>query len=206
VPLNLTKYELSKRDEKLKRVIKSANIVVADGISLNWFSRRLGYKGVYHVTGIEFAEAILAQSTNHNWKIYLFGAHADKIEKALDYINKNFSGSNIVGAHDGYFNPSDLDKIIDNINSLEPDILFLGLGMPQKEYFIYDNFNRIEATFWLPVGGAFDIWAQVKKRSPAILQKIGLEWMQRSFYNKNKAKNVFNYGFSFLKDFLFYRR
>jgi len=205
IPLHMTKYEMSKTDQKLKSAINSADIVIADGAPIPWFSRRLGYKSVHHVTGIEFAEAILEHSRENGWSLFFLGACPRNLDKALTNIKSQFNHPEVVGSHDGYFSVDELSEIIEDINSLKPDILFLGLGMPQKEYFIHDHFNKIDALFWLPVGGAFDIWAQVKNRSPVILQRMGLEWLQRSLYNKNKAKNVFTYGFSFFKDLLFYK-
>lgn len=206
IPLNLTKYEVSKKDQKLRNVIHSADIVIADGIPINWLSHRLGYGDVCRVNGIELAESILAQSKKKSWKIYLLGSHAENLEAAVNNLNKKFDNPIIIGAHDGYFGNEGLEEVLENINSLKPDFLFLGLGMPQKEYFIHDYFNDVEATYWLPVGGAFDIWAHTKKRSPSIIQKMGLEWLQRSFYNKEKAKNILKYGFSFTKDFLFFKQ
>ena len=205
IPLHITKYELSKADRKLKNVINSADIVIADGAPIPWFCRRLGYKSVYHVTGVEFAEAILKHSRENDWRIFLLGAHPRNLEKALTNIKSQFNDPQVVGSRNGYFSPDELSEVIEEINSLKPDILFLGLGMPQKEYFVHDHFDKVNATFWLPVGGAFDIWAKVKNRSPVIIQRMGLEWLQRSLYNKDKAKNVFTYGFSFFKDFLFYK-
>jgi N-acetylglucosaminyldiphosphoundecaprenol N-acetyl-beta-D-mannosaminyltransferase len=204
IPLNLTKYVVSKSDQKLKRVINSSDTVIADGIPILWLSRRLGYERVYRITGIEFAEAILGQSKSQNWKIFLLGASERNLERALEYLTGQFRPLSIVGHHHGYFNAQDIDQIVSCINSLEPDIIFLGLGMPQKEYFIDDYFHRINASFWLPVGGAFDIWAQTKKRSHPLIQKSGLEWLQRSFYNRKKAKNVLKYGLVFFKDYFFY--
>lgn len=202
IPIHITKYEMSKKDLKLKEVINNAGIVIADGIPINWLSRRMGYKNVCRVTGIEFGEAILSLSDEKKWRIYLLGARQENLEKAVKNIKKKFRDPFVIGAHDGYFSSEQLEKIIKEINSLKPDILFLGLGMPQKEYFIHDHFNKITATFWLPVGGGFDIWADTKKRSPLVIQKLGLEWVQRSFYNKKKAQSVFKYGLPFLKDLI----
>lgn len=205
IPLHITKYELAKTDPKLKEVINSADMVIADGAPVPWFCRRLGYKSVHHVTGIGFAEAILKHSRENDWRIFLLGAHPRNLGKALTNIKSQFNDPKVVGSRGGYFSPNECIEIIEEINAIKPDILFIGLGMPQKEYFIKDHFYKIDANFWLPVGGAFDIWAQTKKRSPVIIQRMGLEWLQRSLYNKNKAKNVFTYGFSFLKDLLFYK-
>ena len=206
IALHMTKYELAKTDPKLKDVIQSADIVLADGAPIRWFGRRLGHKAVHHVTGIELAEAILEHAKVYGWRLFLLGAHPQNLKKALKNIETRFGHPQIVGSHDGYFSEEEIPEVIRQINSVVPDILFLGLGMPQKEYFIHDHLDKIEARFLLPVGGAFDIWAGVKKRSPVVLQRAGLEWLQRSLYDRNKAKNVFTYGFSFFKDFLFYRQ
>ncbi len=206
MPIHITKYELSKKDTKLRGVINNADVVIADGMPINWLSRRMGYKNVCRVTGIEFAESILALADIKKWRIYFLGARQENLEKAVDNIKEKFNDPLIIGAHDGYFSSEELEKIIKEINSLKPDILFLGLGMPQKEYFIHDHYNEITATFWLPVGGAFDIWAGTKKRSPLIIQKLGLEWLQRSFYNKEKAQSVFKYGLPFLKKLIFNKK
>lgn len=203
IPIHVTKYEMSKLDYKLKGVINAADIVLADGVPIVWLSRWLRYKEVFKVTGIDFAEAILAQSKKQNWNIFLLGASPENLEKALHNISKKFENPQIVGAHHGYFNNGTIEKVINNINELKPDILLLGLSMPQKEYFIYDYFNKAEATFWLPVGGAFDIWAKAKKRAPSPIQKLGLEWLYRSIYDRSKVMNILKYSFAFSKDFLF---
>jgi N-acetylglucosaminyldiphosphoundecaprenol N-acetyl-beta-D-mannosaminyltransferase len=203
VPLNLSKYVASKDDAKLRRVIRTAGLVIADGAPVCWLGRRLGYGDVRRVTGIELAEALLAQSRRRGWRIFLLGAAPAHLERAIGYLAREFDRPGIVGAHHGYFAPGDIEHLTAEINELNPDILLLGLGMPQKEYFIDDHLEEIGAHFWLPVGGAFDIWAQTKKRSNALVQKLGLEWLQRSLYNRSKALSVFRYGFVFLKDFLF---
>jgi len=205
VPLNLTKYVVSKKDPKLKKVIRAAGFVIADGIPICWLSKRLGYKGVRRITGIELAEALLAHSMSRGWRIFLLGSSAADVDLAIRYVKEKFGQPLIVGFHHGYFTDGEVNLLLAKINTLKPDILLLGLGMPQKEYFIDDYFDHLKASFLLPVGGAFDIWAQTKKRSNALIQKLGLEWLQRSIYNSSKARNILRYSFDFFKDYLFYR-
>jgi len=202
LPLNLTKYVVSKDDLKLRKVINSADIVIADGAPIYWFGRRLGYRGVRRISGIEMAEAILAGSKSHDWRVFLLGARPENLERAVGYARTAFSDPIIAGFHHGYFHPDEVDRIIDSINASRADILFLAMGMPQKEYFIADYYDRIDAVFWLPVGGAIDIWSQAKKRSNPLLTRLGLEWLQRSLYDRKKAKAVLKYGIDFAIDFL----
>lgn len=206
IPLNLTKYVMSKRDIKLQEVIQSANLIVSDGISMVWLSRRAGYHDVFRVTGIDLAEKILSHSRSRGWKVYFLGASQENLDRAIKNLKERFNNSEIAGYHHGYFNKHEIKRIIQMINDSGADILFLGLGLPQKEYFIDDHFNEIHAPFCLAVGGAFDVWAGAKRRTPGLIQRMGLEWLFRSFYDKNKTFNVARYGLVFLKDLLFYKK
>lgn len=206
VPLNVTKYVLSKKDSKLREVISDSDLVIADGIPIMWLSRRAGYGDVHRVTGIDLAETILSRSKKHMWKLFFLGASPENLERAIKQVRERFNEPDIVGYEHGYFKPDDIDGIIDKINSSKADILLLGLGMPQKEYFIRDYFAKTTAKLYLPVGGAFDVWAGIKNRTPVIFQKIGMEWFYRSFYDISRARNIARFGLNFFGDIIFYKQ
>ncbi len=206
IPLNLTKYVVSKKDCKLREVIKSADLIISDGVPIVWLSRRAGYKDVIRVTGIDLAEQILSHSRERGWRIFFLGASPNNLESAIKNLRNRFNNPDVVGYHHGYFKKHEVEEIIEVINNSSPDILFLGLGMPQKEYLIHDYFIKINVKFCLPVGGAFDIWAEAKKRAPKVFQRVGCEWLYRSLYDKSKAQLIAKNGLTFLKDFLFYNR
>ncbi|MFH2062465.1 MAG: WecB/TagA/CpsF family glycosyltransferase, partial [Candidatus Beckwithbacteria bacterium] len=48
------------------------------------------------------------------------------------------------------------------------------------------------------VGGAFDFTSQSIKRSPKILQKIGLEWLWRLIIQPKRFKRIFKGVFGLL--------
>jgi N-acetylglucosaminyldiphosphoundecaprenol N-acetyl-beta-D-mannosaminyltransferase len=202
-PLNLTKYVVSKKNKKLQKVINSSDLVIGDGLPIVWLSKKLGYTDVFRVTGIDLAQKIISNSREKGWKLFFWGASTENLEKAIKNLKGKFKDLIIVGSQNGYFASDDIVKIIRKVNLYQPDVLFLGLGMPQKEYLIDDFFDQLDVKFCLPVGGAFDVWANVKKRTPPILQKFGLEWLYRSYYDREKFFNIVKYGFIFLKDYYF---
>ncbi|OGW36770.1 MAG: hypothetical protein A2Y97_13690 [Nitrospirae bacterium RBG_13_39_12] len=206
IPLNLTKYVVSKDDQKLKNVMNAADLLISDGISMVWLSKRAGYKDVHRVTGIDLAEKVLSHSKARGWRIFFLGATPENLTKAIGNVKFRFNNPEIAGYHHGYFKQDEIENIITLVNESNADILFIGLGMPQKEYFIGDYIGRINVKFCLAIGGAFDIWAGAKRRTPNLIQMLGLEWLFRSLYDKNKVLNITKYGFIFLKDLLNYKR
>lgn len=200
IPLNLTKYVMSKKDIKLQEVINSADLITPDGISIVWLSRRAGYQDVYRVPGIDLAERVLSESKIRGWRIFLLGTSSENLNKAVDNLKKRFNSPHIAGFHQGFFKEHEVEQIIELINKSNSDILFLGLGLPQKEYFIHDYFNKINVKFCLAVGGAFDVWAGAKQRTPKFIQIMGLEWLYRSFYDRSRFIYIAKYGLIYLKE------
>ena len=205
IPLNLTKYAISKKDLKLREVINSADLIISDGISIVWLSKRAGYQNVYRIAGIELAERILSWAEERGWNLFFLGASPENLKMATKNLNNRLNNLNIVGSHHGYFRQHEIKELIRLINNSNADILFLGLGLPQKEYFIHDYLDKISVKFCLPVGGAFDVWAEAKKRTPKTIQSMGMEWLYRSLYDKSRALYIIKYGLVFLNDFLLYK-
>lgn len=204
IPINLTKYVVSKNDKKLTKSINDADLVIADGVPIKWLSKRARIRNVHRVTGVDLSEKLLERAEAKNWSLYFLGASPENVEKAVSRVRERF-GVKQIHFRDGYFEEKDVPQIISQINEAKPDILFLGLGMPQKEYFLVDNKNKLDVPFSITVGGAIDIWADAKKRTPKLIQKVGMEWLVRSAYDLSKAKNIIKYLGKFMWDLVFYK-
>ncbi|MGB7325666.1 MAG: WecB/TagA/CpsF family glycosyltransferase [Rubripirellula sp.] len=205
IPINLTKYVVSKKDAKLTESINQASLVIADGVPIKWLGKRAGIDDVHRVTGVDLSEQLLAMAKEKGWRLYFLGASPENLARAMERVKARFNDPIFAGSRDGYFKDEDIPGIIDDINEAKPDIVFLGLGMPQKEYFLHDHHHKLDVPFCITVGGAIDIWADAKKRTPKLIQAIGLEWFVRSMYDISKAKNILKYGGLFLKELAFYR-
>ncbi len=72
-------------------------------------------------------------------------------------------------------------EVIQKIKASKPDVLFLALGSPRQEMWLYKNKEEIGAKINVGVGAAFDFYSGTKKRSPEFLQKLGFEWVWRLF-------------------------
>jgi len=203
VPLNLTKYVMAKTDPKLSKALNESDYVVADGKSIELLARRMCDKEVHRVTGIDLAETLLGKAKENGWRLFLLGTKPEYLEKAIRVINKRYHDPIIAGFQDGYFKVDEIESVIAKVNEAKPDILFLGLGLPQKEYFIVDHFDKLDVRFCITVGGAIDIWAGVKTRAPALIQKLGMEWLYRGLHDLSRIKLNFTYGLNFFKDLAF---
>lgn len=177
VTINPEKVIKAKKDESLKKILNNAQYQIPDGIGIIYASKIKKGNIKSRITGIDTMEMICDLSNKENFRIFMYGAKADIIEKAKQKLEEQYENINICGYINGYEN--DEKKIIKTINNSNPDILFVALGSPKQEKFISKNFNKLNCKILLGVGGSFDVISGHKKRAPKWVQNKGLEWLYR---------------------------
>jgi len=176
ISVNVAKLVYAQKDEKLLKCINSADIINADGMPIKIICDILSKKKTTRMGGFDYIDGLAKLFPD--FKYYFIGAKQDVVEKVVN-IYREKHNLNIVGWRNGYFKKNELDLIIKDINKKQTDVLYLGIGTPEKEYLLYDLKNVLKCKFAVGVGGAFDIIAGKTKRAPLWMQKIGMEWLFR---------------------------
>lgn len=166
-------------DGDLKKALREADMLVPDGFGVVLASYILGTPLPERVAGFDLMQNLLSKADKMNFKVFLFGAAPGIAEQTKINIKNRYPGVDIVGVENGYGYKENEDEIIEKINSVRPDILFVALGAPRQEKWIHSNRSRINAKVCIGVGGSFDVLAGKKKRAPGFMQKYGFEWLYR---------------------------
>lgn len=169
----------AQKDKKLRKAIKSADMVVPDGIGVVWASKYSESKLPERVAGYDLVQSLFKEMSHMNKTIYFLGGAPKVAEEASYKMKRKYHKINIIGINDGYFDKEKEILIIQEINKLKPDLLLVGLGAPRQEKWLYDNKTKLNAKVCIGVGGSFDVMAGKTKRAPMIFQKLGLEWFYR---------------------------
>jgi N-acetylglucosaminyldiphosphoundecaprenol N-acetyl-beta-D-mannosaminyltransferase len=177
--VNAAKVVKYSRDERLRNIMDRASLLLADGVPVVWASK-LGHKPLKkRVAGIDLMERMISVSTERGYKVFLLGATQKVILKTVDVLRNQFPALQIAGYRNGYFTPEDEPGIIAEINASGADLLLLGMGTPQKEFWADRNLSKLEVAICQGVGGSFDVVAGVTTRAPSWMQTCGLEWLYR---------------------------
>lgn len=177
----------AREDEKLKRIIEEAAVVVPDGIGLVLASKVLGQPLEERVTGIDLMQNLLQWAAREKKKVYFLGGKPGIAEKAGDRIRSQYPGIEIAGTRHGYFkglhtgakgHQEECD-IVDEIARKSPDLLFVALGAPSQEYFIDAYKDKLNANLLMGVGGSLDVLSGELNRAPKFYRDYGLEWFYR---------------------------
>lgn len=170
---------MAQKDNEFKSILNSSDLNIPDGFGLILASRinKLGIQE--KIAGIDFMDKILEFCDKTNASIFILGSAEGNAELAAKNINKKYKHIEIKGTHHGYFGKQDELHIVDLINEKKPDILFVALGAPRQEKWIYENSKLLNVQVAMGIGGSIDVWAGKSKRAPKIFINLGLEWFYR---------------------------
>lgn len=179
ITLNAEIVYQAQSNKELLEIINAADLVTPDGIGIVWGGRHLGYPIAERITGIDLLHRLCQIAPTEAWKIYLLGSAPGVAEKAAQQLVSDYPGLQICGTQDGYFREADLAPIIQEIKNRGPQILFVALGAPKQELWIKKHLQQLGTTVCIGVGGSLDVIAGQKKRAPAWMIKLNLEWLYR---------------------------
>jgi N-acetylglucosaminyldiphosphoundecaprenol N-acetyl-beta-D-mannosaminyltransferase len=177
--VNAAKIVAMRRNRALHELVDACDLVTADGQAVVWASRLLGDPLPTRVAGIDLMLELLALAERRGYRVYLLGAHRDVLERAVARLRELHPRLVIAGYRDGYFTMTEEPSVAAEIRAARPDLLFVAMSTPRKEFFLGRWGRELDVPFSMGVGGAVDVVAGVTKRAPRPLQRLGLEWAFR---------------------------
>lgn len=183
-------FQLSSlRYSRLVRMVKAVKSLI--GITL--FPKSCRKIFPERITGIDLMESICALSGQNNIPIALIGAATGIAEKVKKNLEIKYKGVNIVCTFAGSPSENDFPAIKKLIEETKPAILFVAYGSPFQEMWINKHLPELKSVkIAMGVGGSFDVISGEKKRAPAIIQKLGIEWMFRLIIEPARFKRIWN--------------
>ena len=168
-----------RKNRKLAAAVRSADMVLADGVGVIYASRILGMPIKNRLPGIDFASALMARMSECGKKVFLLGAKTGVAELAAERLTERYPGLDVCGVNDGYFAQEDNELVLEKINSQSPDLILVCLGAPKQEIWMKNNAELLSAGLMIGLGGALDVYAGVVERAPRKWRNMGLEWLYR---------------------------
>lgn len=167
------------RSEQIRDILNDASLLTADGIGVVHASRILKNPISKRCAGFDVACVLLDKMAKTGKSVYLFGSKPGVAEEAAKNMQLKYPGLVISGCADGYFDSEKEKKIIEDINIKKPDVLFVCLGAPKQEKWIYNNKDKLSVKVCMGLGGSLDVFAGTVSRAPEFYQKHGIEWLYR---------------------------
>lgn len=169
------------RDRAYRKVQNSGVMALPDGQPLSIVSRKRGFSEARRVPGPDLMPAILDLSQKTGYRHYFYGSTEATLEALRAALLRRYPKLRIAGMYSPPFREltkEEDEEIVRRINESGADFVWVALGAPKQEWWMYEHRHRIKSLM-LGVGAAFDFTAGTTKRAPMWMQRLCLEWVFR---------------------------
>lgn len=166
---------------EFKKMLTEADVNLPDGVGLLFMAKLFGLGLKKRIAGVDFMDLLCQAISRENlvrvkdgkkpYSVGFFGGRGNVAKVTSECLREKYSGLQIMYASDTW----DEAKISGN----RIDLLFVAMGFPKQEMWIFENLKKNNIQAAMTVGGAFDFVAGKVPRAPKFLRTIGLEWLFR---------------------------
>jgi len=172
----------AQRDPQFRKTLNRALLVVPDGMPTVWIGRMQGYTAMKRVFGPDLMLEVCRRSAGNGIRHFLFGGNPGIANELAEALRRRFPGIKVVGTFTPPFRvleQSEQLALEKQLETAQPDIVWVGLSTPKQEKFMADNIQRLACKIMIGVGAAFDIHTGHVKDAPNWVKGAGLQWAHR---------------------------
>lgn len=172
----------AQRDPVLRTILNRSLLTTPDGMPLVWLGHHYGHRQVTRVYGPDLMVSVCDAGRAHGLRHYFYGGQAGVAEALRDRLCARFPGLQVAGTFTPPFRPltpEEFAKVQTDIAAKQPDIVWVGLGLPKQEYFMAGAWEKLDTGLLIGVGAAFDFHSGRIRQAPRWMQHRGLEWLFR---------------------------
>jgi N-acetylglucosaminyldiphosphoundecaprenol N-acetyl-beta-D-mannosaminyltransferase len=190
VTVNVDILRAATRDNELAKMVAEAEIVVADGMPLVWASTMAGSPVPERVTGASLVSTLAKAAAASGLSVYLIGGDGGVPEAAGRALAGQFPGLRVAGAYSPPFgfekDEQQVADLVSRVSQTQPDLVLVGLGFPKQERLIARLRPTLPRAWMLGCGAGVPMAAGQFRRAPALLQRVGAEWLHRLLHEPRR--------------------
>ncbi len=99
-----------------------------------------------------FYKEIMKRVERNHKTIYLIGKTSEDVERMKELVQEEYSRIQIVGESALLDCIGNVDAIINELNSMTPDMVLSVLPSPEQEHFLVENKDKLSTNLWYGVG------------------------------------------------------
>ena len=182
--LNPHSYAMSLKDKQFSTALRKADWLIPDGSGVVIASKILGGNIRERVTGSDIFYSINRRLNEiRGARVFFLGSTERVLAKIRARMEIDYPNIVVAGTYSPPFkhdySQTELDEMVEAVNSSAPDVLWVGMTAPKQEKWIADMIGRLDVKFVAAIGAVFDFYVGNVERSHPVFQKFGLEWLPR---------------------------
>ena len=181
--INAHSHNMAQKDALFAEALTGGDVLIPDGASIVKALKWLKSIKIERIAGWDLF-VFEMEKLNKTGGVCFFLGSSEKVLKlikekaAVDYPRiQVFVYS---PPYKSSFSVSENEEMIHTVNSVNPDLLWIGMTAPKQEKWAYANLDKLNVNGHIgTVGAVFDFYAGTIERAPEWWQQHSLEWLYR---------------------------
>jgi len=172
----------AQKNAQFQTVVETSDLFVPDGFSVVWLARRKGYLLKRRASGPDLMWSFCELAQEKGYSCFFYGDTDDTLSALTNRLNQELPNLKIAGCYSPPFReltPEEDEEIIRIINDSNADVVWIGLGLPRQERWMYEHRDKLNVPVAVGVGAAFKFISGKVNRAPAWAGDHGIEWLWR---------------------------
>ena len=192
----------AQHDPAFKKILKSTDAVVPDGMPLIWLGRSEGHNLPRRVYGPDLMVEFCRMTAGRGYRHFFYGGEPGVPERLAEILKRRFPYLEVCGTCSPPFrtlDPEEDKEISAMIIRAAPDIVWVGLGTPKQERWMHEHAGLFHGAVLVGVGAAFNIVQGRRRQAPRWMREHGLEWFFRLLQEPRRLwRRYLVYGAQFI--------
>lgn len=178
-------YGLTTKDIVFKTALKTSDFLVLDGVYFAFASLLLQGKNIKANQGPDVFDHFMHRLNAQKGRAFFLGSTNETLTKIKSRALNEFPGIDVHYYSPPFkpeFSTDDDNEMLQEINRVKPDILFVGMTCPKQEKWAIKHRSNIDAGLVICIGNVLDWFAGTQKSISPFWFKIRLGWFIRILY------------------------
>lgn len=191
-------------DPSFQQIINEAYLSIPDGKPLEVVGKLKRNKDISRLFGPTVMEKFIDWGRKDGIRHFFLGSSDATLQKLKEAIDTKYPGTIITGMISPPYKPLDQwdhDGLVQTINTAKPDFIWIGLGAPKQEKWMFDHYKKVPHGVLFGIGAGFDYLAGNTSHAPSWMKKSSLEWLYRLI---QEPKRLWKRYLKTIPPFMFY--
>jgi N-acetylglucosaminyldiphosphoundecaprenol N-acetyl-beta-D-mannosaminyltransferase len=180
----------AQRSPGFKSILNEADLFVADGMSLVFVSRLRGVGLRKRVSGADLMKEFISTSEEKGYKHFFYGDTDETLGELVKKLEQEFPDLVVAGVYSPPFRELSQEEDQEQVNIINEsgaDVVWVGLGLPKQERWMFEHKDRLNAPVLVGVGAAFKFVSGQQTRAPQWMGDRGFEWAWRFIHEPRRV-------------------
>lgn len=188
--INAHSFNVAKEDSLFRESLLRGGCLLPDGFSIVLARKLLNKENIERIAGADLFRFEMEKLNQQGGDCFFLGSSDAVLAKITEKARLEYPNIRIHTYSPPYkpvFSTEENELMIQAVNQVRPDLLWVGMTAPKQEKWAYENYESLNVRGHIGcIGAVFDFYAGNVRRAPQWMMDNGLEWLHRLCSNPKR--------------------